>query len=196
MLTFTYTLGRTPLHYVFVESELIPITRDTSIIAKKVKQISEEMKSEQERISSLHQYAEKFDLHELAGQSNEEHNYLHSWIKEAKKIQLENEEEEKRKNECKDPKEKEEVVILKEEKELIKTYSKYSWETEAIIPARFDPIDILKYLSDVEGVDYDSKDDFGRTPLHYAACVGAFSCTSLLISKGVDINAVDSDNVS
>lgn len=181
---------------MFVESELIPITRNTSVIAKKVKHISEEMKNEEQRIASVRQYAENFHLHELAGKSNEENNYVNTWIKEAKQIRLEHEEEEKRKKESKEAKEKEEVVVLEEEKELMKTYSKYSWEKETVSIERSDPIDILKYLADVKGVNYDSKDDFGRTPLHYAACVGAFSCTSLLISKGVDLNAVDSDSVS
>lgn len=181
---------------MFVESELIPITLNTSVIAKKVKQISEEMKNEEKRIASVRQYAEKFDLHELAGKSNEESNYVNTWIKEAKQIRLEHEEEEKRKKESKEPKEREEVVVLEEEKESLKIYSKYNWEKENVAIARSDPIDILKYLSDVKGVNYDSRDDFGRTPLHYAACVGAFSCTSLLISKGVDLNAVDSDGVS
>jgi hypothetical protein len=89
-----------------------------------------------------------------------------------------------------------ETVVLDEERDVIKGYYSYGWETENIIPERFDPIDILKHISDCKDVQFDLKDEFGRTPLHYAACVGAFSCTTLLIEKNVDINAIDTDNVS
>lgn len=189
-------IGRTPLHYVFVQSELIPITRNTSVIAKKVKQISKELKIEQNRTASLSRYAETFDLNNIAGKSKEEENYLSDWMKAAKKVELDRTEKEEHEKNSAENNDDEDVTILDEEKDLIKVYCSYGWETEAIIPFRFDPIDILKYLSDFEGLNYNLKDDFGRTPLHYAACVGAFSCTSLLINKEVDINALDSDNVS
>jgi len=132
----------------------------------------------------------------LAGKLKEEENYLSSWIKEAKQIQVDLAEKEQQDKNLTEKNQEEEVIVLEEEKNLIKSYCLYGWETAVIIPSRFDPIDILKYLSDFEGLNYDLKDDFGRTPLHYAACVGAFSCTSSLISQKVDINALDSDNVS
>ena len=188
--------GRTPAHYIFVDSDLIPITRNTAVISKKVKQISKEMKQESDRAKVLNDYAEKFDLNPLAGNDNESVNYVGSWIKEAKQIRLDIAKKEALDEDLQIQNQDDEVTVLEEEKELMKVYFKYGWETEGLVPARFDPIDILKYLSDVHTLDFNAKDDFGRTPLHYAACVGAFSCTSFLIGQKVDINALDSDNVS
>lgn len=183
-------IGRTPLHYVFVESNLIPITRNTSIISKKVKQVAKEIKTEKDRMKALNSFSAKFDL----GEFSEDSNHLNVWMKAAKKIQLDKSElEEKKENIESERKDEEDILILDEERDLLKVYCDYSWEDTA--PARFDPIDILKYLSDSEDLHYDIKDEFGRTPLHYAACVGAFSCTSLLVEKNVDINAIDSDKV-
>lgn len=188
-------IGRAPLHYVFVDANLIPITRNTAIISKKVKQISKELKVEQARAKSLSAYADRFDLGEFVEVSNNDTDYLSTWMKEAKKIQLDQADKEEIEKQGKKH-EEDDIVILEEEKDMLKVYYTYGWETKTVNPLRFDPIDILKYLSDFDGLHYEAKDDFGRTPLHYAACVGAFSCSTLLIDKKVDVNAVDSDNVS
>lgn len=127
--------------------------------------------------------------------SNQDHatTRINNWMRDAKEMRLNQTLKEKlaaNKNSS------QETVVLDEERDVIKGYYSYGWETENIIPERFDPIDILKHISDCKDVQFDLKDEFGRTPLHYAACVGAFSCTTLLIEKNVDINAIDTDNVS
>lgn len=143
----------------------------------------------------MNAYANKFDLVEFEDSSSNEVDYLSTWMKGAKEIQLDQAKKERSEKEYK-KKEEDSLVILEEEKEMLKAYDTYGWETKALTPARSDPIDLLKCLSEFDVLHYEAKDDFGRTPLHYAACVGAFSCTTLLIEKKVDINAVDSDNVS
>lgn len=188
----SFFLGRTPLHYVFVDCDLIPITRNTVILSKKVKQIAKELQAKQERLETLNDYAHKFDLGEFSGVSSENVDYLSVWMKSAKETRLNQAKIEE--NQCKNK--VEDIFVLEEEKDTLKLYCNYVWESATINPARSDPIDILKYLSDFKGLKLDVKDEFGRTPLHYAACVGAFSCTSLLIENKVDINALDSDNVS
>jgi ankyrin repeat protein len=141
----------------------------------------------------LAEYNSKYGLNEHANSHKESTARINNWMREAKERRL-SQTLEKKLAENKDS--YQEIVVLEEERDIIKDYYSYGWETEHIMPERFDPIDILKHLSDFNDVQFDLKDEFGRTPLHYAACVGAFSCTTLLIEKNVDINAVDTDNVS
>lgn len=164
------------------------------MIKKKVKRISEDIKAEQEKQRLLAEYSHTYHLNEVVHSDKNNINRINNWMKDAKEVELHqlfSKKQEERKNS-----DLETVVVLEEERDNLKGYHPYDWETENIIPERFDPIDILKGLSGYEYVQFDLKDEFGRTPLHYAACVGAFSCTTLLIEKNVDINAVDTDNVS
>ncbi|KAG2201741.1 hypothetical protein INT47_002001, partial [Mucor saturninus] len=182
--------GRTPLHYVFVDSELIPLTRNTGILSKKVKKIAKELKAKQEKIQYLNAYAHKFDLDQASELPGDSTDSLNVWMKVAKETQL-------YEAECKENHEKskvDDVIVLDQERESLKSYCDCKWEEATVYPARSDPIDILTYLSDFKELQFDIKDEFGRTPFHYAACVGAFSCTSLLIKNKIDINAIDSDN--
>ncbi|CEP17999.1 hypothetical protein [Parasitella parasitica] len=181
-------LGRTPLHYMFVDSNTIPLTRDAALLQKKVKLISQEIRQEEDKQNSLASYASQFDLNEHP--NNDNMAQLNAWLKDAKSIQLNKQDEEKKKPGSTD----QELLMTEQEKHEIRAYHTYKWEAENDIPERFDPIDIFKFLSSYNELQYDQPDQFGRRPLHYAACVGAFSCSTLLIAKGIDMNAVDSDN--
>ena len=44
-----------------------------------------------------------------------------------------------------------------------------------------------------EGVDVNARDEFGRTPLHWAAVLGHRKTAELLVKHGADVNAEDSD---
>lgn len=142
------------------------------------------MKYQEQREKSLLKFSEEYLL--------DPESYADCWLKAAKKKQLELEaaEEERKRREEKP----EGYYFAKEEKESLAEYKSCQFE-DLDSNEQFDPIEIVKYFSSHEGVDCSIRDVFGRTPLHYAACVGAFSCTTLLLDKNVDINAVDDDNV-
>lgn len=187
-----YATGRTPLHYVFEDGNTIPLTRDTAALLKKSELIAKEIQQEKDKQEKLSSYADQFDLKQHA--NNHTTSKLNAWLKHAKLIRLN--------RECDKQREKNEMdhealmSMSSQEKDQIRTYCTYQWEAENGIPERFDPIDIFKFLLSYPGLRYDQLDKFKKSPLHYAASVGAFSCSTLLISKGIDINAVDSDNVS
>lgn len=57
---------------------------------------------------------------------------------------------------------------------------------------RCDPIEMCSMLVEaMEGKQIDEADEFGSTPLHYAALRGATVSSLLLLQQGADINAVD-----
>lgn len=183
-------IDRTPLHYAFVDSNLIPLTRDTTILAKKIELISEEIQQEKNKQDKFVSYVARFDLNEHPNTDSMIH--VNTWLKDAKLIRLNQEFEEKNKSKKID----QELFMTDEEKDKIRAYHTYKWEGKNDIPERFDPIDIFKFLSSYKELKFDQLDMFSRSPFHYAACVGAFSCSTLLIAKGVDMNVLDSDNVS
>ncbi|KAI9485555.1 MAG: ankyrin repeat-containing domain protein [Benjaminiella poitrasii] len=180
--------GRTPLHYIFTDSNMIPLTRKSLVISKKVKQILKEIQSQKEIDQSLDNYISGLHLDDFHTEGIE---HFNTWMKNMKMNQI-NQEFKSRKA-WKNNKE-EMFDISSEERATLSKYLACTWESEVDIPQRSDPIDILKYLSNSKGLIYDLADEFGRTPLHYAACVGAFSCTTFLIENKIDINALDLDN--
>lgn len=157
-----------------------------------MKLVSQEIKQEQEKQEKLASYATEFDLHEHA--NNDSMAQVNGWLKNAKWVRLNQELDEKKKKTSNNK--HEDLHMTDQEKHQIRAYHTYHFEAEKDIPERFDPVDIFKFLSVYKDLKLDALDAFGRNPLHYAACVGAFSCSTLMISKGTDMNVVDSDNVS
>lgn len=164
--------------------DFVPLNRHTIIVAKKFCQISKELKSKKEIEHALDKFSNTYAL--------DSNSCTDSWLIAGKKKHL----EQKAIKEKKKHNPQEEIDMTNEEKERIKEYEGCIFEGELDIAERFDPIDIVKYLLNHEGIDCEAQDEFGRTPLHYAACVGAFSCTTMLIDRKVNINAMDADNVS
>ncbi|KAL7332977.1 hypothetical protein PS15p_201946 [Mucor circinelloides] len=182
-------LNRTPLHYAFADSNTIPLTRDTILLQKKMRLVSQEIKQEQEKQEKLASYVAEFDLNDHP--NNGSMAQVNAWLKNAKLVHLNQELAKKRKESSS---KHEDLHMTDEEKNQIRAYHTYQFEAEKDIPERFDPVDIFKFLSAYKELKLDVLDTFGRSPLHYAACVGAFSCTTLMIGKGIDMNSVDSDN--
>ncbi|KAI8983506.1 hypothetical protein BDB01DRAFT_126676 [Pilobolus umbonatus] len=172
-------LGRTPLHYVFVSLDLIPLTKDSKILKEKVNQIAADIESRKKRKSALNQYSNNLRLHDKDN--------LDKWIKEAKKLQIKKDFEDERAK-------LESVEISEDQKALISKYTKYTWESETSRIERFDPVDIIKYLCSSDKIKCDVTDQFGRTPLHYAAAVGAYSCATSLLHLNANYEILDTDN--
>ncbi|KAJ3238586.1 hypothetical protein HDU81_007506 [Chytriomyces hyalinus] len=59
-----------------------------------------------------------------------------------------------------------------------------------------DPVELVDYLAGLKGISTDVVDRFGRSPLHYAARVGASSCTNALIKSGAEMDRNDKDDNS
>ncbi|CAO3639521.1 unnamed protein product [Cunninghamella echinulata] len=89
-----------------------------------------------------------------------------------------------------------ELSFSEKEKQLFKAYEAYGdcWEDESYIADHMDPIDMVIFLSSIDGIQYDIKDVFGRSPIHYAAILGAFTCTTFFLNNHIDINSTDGDN--
>ncbi|KAI9345692.1 ankyrin repeat-containing domain protein [Obelidium mucronatum] len=56
-----------------------------------------------------------------------------------------------------------------------------------------DPVEIVDFLATLPEIQSDVVDKFGRTPLHYAALIGASSCTNALLKSGVNLDRPDKD---
>lgn len=113
-----------------------------------------------------------------------------SWFIDGRKKQLE-EIEAMKKSEV----DEEKNIDFASEKELT-LYTDANWEElnkSQIIKS--DRIDILDFLLKYPQLECDQRDIFGRSPLHYAARVGSFTCTTRLLERGLDLNAVDADMV-
>jgi Ankyrin repeats (many copies) len=80
--------------------------------------------------------------------------------------------------------------------EELAIYSDAEWEElDKSKVAKSDRIDILDFLFKYPQLECDQRDIFGRSPLHYAARSGSFTCTTRLLERGPDLNAVDKDMV-
>ncbi|KAI9264234.1 hypothetical protein BDA99DRAFT_51448 [Phascolomyces articulosus] len=182
-------LGRTPLHLAFIHMNIIPHMRKMADIGKKVKKFIQDKKERETLEENVTKSVEKYGRDTKDATSN-------NWIAHAVRIYLENNKPKKpttTKNNSVSTMDEDEVIIDQDEIPTLELYSQFQWEIDTTLPTKVDPIDIIKFLSQFDGLKYDTADEFGRTPLHYAAAVGAFSSTSILLAKGVNINAQDLD---
>ncbi|KAJ3315079.1 hypothetical protein HDU76_002274 [Blyttiomyces sp. JEL0837] len=67
------------------------------------------------------------------------------------------------------------------------------WENSQDV-TKSDPVEIVDYLLSLPEISIDVADCFGRSPLHYAARIGASSCADNLIGKGAVVDRKDADN--
>ncbi|KAI9010901.1 ankyrin repeat-containing domain protein [Phycomyces nitens] len=170
-------LGRTPLHIAFAGLNVIPNMKEAVLISKKVQQIIKEKDYENKKRFTLDEFVSKYGNNDP--QVNE-------WLEKGKDMAIN---QENSKNE----KTKDDFELTEEEKTALEMYIGYFWERDIGACLRSDPIDIIKFICTIEQTEYDIPDVFGRTPLHYAACTGSFSCTSLLLKKNINVNAEDND---
>lgn len=174
------SIGRTPLHIALSGPFDIPDMFFTLKLRPKVLRYLESNDAEEKIKEEVRQ-----ELARYGGYDEE----ADSWLRDAiLKTILEKQQSK--------PQNAEEEAIDANDMELIKTVSSMKWEKEVGAKGKTDPIDIIMFLASQPDIQYDIPDRFGRTPLHYAACAGAFSCTTLILDKNVNINAQDLDKVS
>ncbi|KAI8149897.1 ankyrin repeat-containing domain protein [Fennellomyces sp. T-0311] len=173
-------LGRTPLHLAFIHMDIIPHMREMTKIAKKVNKVRKDKSNARAIEKKVASAIEKFTR-------NNSDQVASEWIGYAVRTF------QQKVYETKSSALDDIIVIDQDEMPQLELYSQFKWEMDAQVPGKMDPIDIIKFLSNYSELQPDPVDHFGRTPLHYAATVGAFSSTSILISKNVNINAQDLD---
>ncbi|KAI8089183.1 poly polymerase catalytic domain-containing protein [Halteromyces radiatus] len=196
-------LGRTALHLVFTEKDIIPVMHTTQQQIQKYLQLRE-----QERKSK-----EKED--QMKGQEKEENNkdiwktrYLdqyggiardwfeHSYNKVSEYLQIKECQQNKDGNDSSNNKDddKDILMISAEEQQVLEPYKHFLFSKNySDMSPQNDPIDVVKFLSAIPGILMDIKDKFGRLALHYAAMVGAFTCTTFFLDKHNYINSEDLD---
>lgn len=173
--------GRTPIHTIFVHLNLIPDMRKTVQAYKRVQQMKEERAAERKHLNTVNSFRERF-----ARLGDAEHDsYLETLI-------IKYYEARKQEQEPKEPVPVDDENVANQ----LGIWIDLNWEKEKRLPAKYDPINLLLFLVQMApDAALNLADVFGRTPLHYAACLGAFSCTSTLLEKQVPLNVPDHDEV-
>ena len=173
--------------------DIVPHMRKMLDIYKKVKKFIQDKKKAEALENDVARSVQKYGGNNTDSASKD-------WIAQAVRIYLENKEHEGQQKKTLligsngvTAMDEDTIIIEQDEISTVELYSQFQWEIDSAVAGKVDPIDIIKFLSQYEGLKYDTPDEFGRTPLHYAATVGAFSSTSVLLAKGVNINAQDLD---
>ncbi|KAI8907521.1 ankyrin repeat-containing domain protein [Powellomyces hirtus] len=167
--------GRTPLHVAFVESLLIPAMHIATVqkAAHKAHDEREARRKEQEELGK--EVIELTVKDETADQ----------WILAAPKAELV-------KKHAAENGAGQDMDVDDRDQGL--EWFTASWERDASKTNKSDPIEIVSWLLELPGIEVDRPDKFGRTPLHYAGCVGAFTSTSYLIDRGAVADRKDRDD--
>ena len=186
-------LGRTPLHLAFIHMDIVPHMRKMLDIYKKVKKFIQDKKKAEALENDVARSVQKYGGNNTDSASKD-------WIAQAVRIYLEHKQQKGQQKKASligddgvSAMDEDIIIIEQDEISTVELYSQFQWEVDSAVPSKVDPIDIIKFFSKYDELRYDIADEFGRTPLHYAATVGAFSSTSVLLAEGVNINAQDLD---
>ncbi|KAI7872163.1 ankyrin repeat-containing domain protein [Spinellus fusiger] len=149
-----------------IEKILLDAGADINAADDLVKKNDDELKKKEEIVNH---YTKKYGSRDLK---------TNKWIEDAKRKSLTQKDESKN---------------MDAEKSKLERYGNFEWERSVGPCFKSDHINIVKFLSLSKDILYDIHDCFGRTPIHYSACTGAFSCTSFLLEKDINIDAEDED---
>ncbi|KAJ3087259.1 hypothetical protein HK102_011472 [Quaeritorhiza haematococci] len=183
--------GRTPLHIAFVDLNEISTMALTQKVYKNFIKHENIHKKVTEQERKRKEFVKKFVDAEDVG--------LEGWAIEGSKIAEERWAEVKKKMEAEasgkqQQQEEEDRMELDGFDASDPVYATRKWELEnSGGRIKADPIDIISYFIDLDKIQFDKPDKFGRTPLHYAARVGAFTCTSYLLERKAKIDEEDKD---
>ncbi|KAG2186273.1 hypothetical protein INT43_002711 [Umbelopsis isabellina] len=169
-------LGRTALHTVFVDLSFVPDMHYTRPIKERVIS-SQEIEAKKRKVDSIiAEFASKYGTKSTA-----------LWLSEGRELKVNN------KIKLKKLDSGESTLTLASIEEL-RQYGKATWEDqESQSMGKSDRIDIFGFLLQQPALELNIRDSLGRTAMHYAASVGAFTCTSQLLDKGAEVNMQDND---
>ncbi|RUS22547.1 hypothetical protein BC937DRAFT_88542 [Endogone sp. FLAS-F59071] len=165
--------GRTPLHIAFIDIHTIPQMKTTRLEKEKIDKQKKIMDRLNARELELHSFVNKYSANDYN---------LTEWLLEGKRKEME-----------KNPEaDYDEGFAMTYSKGIYRKdqWEKYNSESDVI---KGDPIEIVSFLLASKDIQIDVVDRFGRTPLHYAARLGAFTCSSYLLDRGALVNADDLD---
>ncbi|KAJ3037243.1 hypothetical protein HDV00_001875 [Rhizophlyctis rosea] len=171
--------GRSALHITFIDTGLIPRMHIATEEKKRHERYQKRLDAEGRAEKRRKQIEERWKA--VDGGRDEE---LERWLA-APEVEIERK---KREGELK------EVMDIMDERSDEAQWHTGKWEGhEEVGKVKGDPIEVLSWLVELPGIELDLADKFGRTPLHYAGRMGAFTCSSYLLERGAGIDAVDRD---
>ncbi|KAJ3055438.1 hypothetical protein HK097_010471 [Rhizophlyctis rosea] len=169
--------NRSPLHITFIDVRMIPYMHIAVEEKKKHEKYQKKIDAERRAEQRTKAIVEKFKLH--SGDTKAE-----EWLAAAD-VEVAKRKSEKALKEVGD--------IIDERSEGLEWHTG-RWEDDGEIgKVKGDPIEVLSWLVELPAIQLDSKDKFGRTPLHYAARLGAFTSSSYLLERGANIEGADGD---
>ncbi|KAM3589297.1 hypothetical protein VKS41_000165 [Umbelopsis sp. WA50703] len=169
-------LGRTALHTVFVDLCFVPDMHYTRPIKERVKR-SQEIERRKEKIHTIvTEFTSKYATKSTA-----------SWLSEGRELKV------NKRLELKDQDNRDASLPLASTEEL-RQFGSATWEKlDSNSMVKSDRIDIFGFLLQHPSLELNTRDSLGRTAMHYAASVGAFTCTSQLLDRGAELNELDND---
>lgn len=172
-------LGRTALHTVFVDLSFVPDMRFTRPIKERVIR-SQKIEARKRKIDNIiAEFASKYGTRSTT-----------SWLSEGRERKV-NDNLNLRKQDG------DETTPPLASIEELRHYGRATWEDpKSHSMGKSDRIDIFGFLLQQPALELNIRDSLGRTAMHYAASVGAFTCTSQLLDKGAEVNMRDNDQVN
>jgi hypothetical protein len=167
------------LHTVFVDLCFVPDMHYTRPIKERVMR-SQEIERRKEKIHTIvTEFTSKYATKSTA-----------SWLSEGRELKV------NKRLELKDQDNRDASLPLASTEEL-RQFGSATWEKlDSNSMVKSDRIDIFGFLLQHPTLELNTRDSLGRTAMHYAASVGAFTCTSQLLDRGAELNELDNDQVN
>lgn len=157
---------------------------DTKLLQKKITKLVAEHNIEKNQKQEIENFVMKY------GCVNDK---TDDWLRETKESLVKFKHQQKLVED--DYKDNDKIIVTEDDRVTLKKFINCTFEKNQDITV-FDPLDMLQELIDVDYLEVDNTDMFGRTPFHYAVISGSLSCMDMLLdSNKVNINLQDNDKV-
>jgi ankyrin repeat protein len=173
-----FSIGRTALHTVFVNMNYVPDMQYIRSTKERVQNSQKKIEAEKKQAKVVEDFVSKYGT-----------DTTRSWFSDGKQIELE-----KKMKKAVKPEDDKKVELASDEDLLLFEHAEWEDPTQNQV-MKSDRVDIFGFLLHYSKISLDQADILGRTPLHYAARVGAFTCTTQLLEKNINLNALDKDKV-